>query len=465
MSDNCQIKNNKQSNVHSIFTMPAIMTLCEKFYYLSKEDTNYYKIMEKIKSLSSCSEKDLSDCRETLSHEFPILNDLITYISISQDYFKKLRSEHNALSLPIDKIISIHAYAKCARHILELMENDYVSRSNYEHILSPLYPLQHKILCFNKELIEKCVKIYETYKKSSPDDPYPSQVNFDRILNKFHSKGLDKIEEILFPECTKQRKRYRIPVCSVPSVTYIFLMYHQTFLPAETRFSVWADAFINIAVSRETNLPSILKVLYILKNGFENSKHFSQNDTDKLPCFFQEPGNPPVQNNLSAWDNYLIHTHAFKEYDELFNKYSSKIEFLKTFRKIEKRILDAYVKWTEEPENKMDLDKLSALAKKLSKDEGIVFMEIKAKNFVKYLEPVPPFFNITLSDLEEPVDQFLVKFQYAARRYAPVQPEDLIHLPNTLHMLDLQMFHKLECLIYSPSTADTEDFFALSPLS
>lgn len=99
MSDNCQLKNNKQSNVYSVFTMPAIMTLCEKFYYLSKEDTNYYEIMEKIKSLSSCSEKDLSDCRETLSHEFPILNDLINYISISQDYFKKLRSEHNALCI------------------------------------------------------------------------------------------------------------------------------------------------------------------------------------------------------------------------------------------------------------------------------------------------------------------------------------------------------------------------------
>ncbi len=61
--------------------------------------------------------------------------------------------------------------------------------------------------------------------------------------------ALDNIEEILFPECTKQRKRYRIPVCSVPSVTYIFLMYHQTFLPAETRFSVWADAFINLISS------------------------------------------------------------------------------------------------------------------------------------------------------------------------------------------------------------------------
>lgn len=410
------------------------------------------------------------DCQETLSHKFPVFYDLIKYISITQQAYEDLCSENDFLSLPLNKTICMTAYGKYASHILELLENDYASCSTHDRMLSILYPLQHKLLLFDKELMEKCVTVYETCKKSPSAKLYPAQENFKRILKKFH---LEAIEEILFPECTKKRKSYRIPICSFPSLAYIFLIYHQTFLPLETQFSVLSDAFINIAVSKKINLPSILNILCILKKGFESYKFsFLQNAATKLPYFFQEPSSPTTQNNLIAQDIYYISTCASKEYSELFEKYSSKIDFLKTYRKIEKCILNAYMEWHHEPKNKVDLDNILASIRKISgyEEEALnprekIYIKIAAKKFTKYLNPILPDFDLTPSDLNKFVDQFLVKFKYAERLYTPIPSEELFHLSNSLDMLDWQMLNKLECLIYFPSTADPLAFFAPSPLS
>lgn len=470
MADNYKNQNDK-SNFHPSlepFKKITDMRLCTEFYELSKEDDSYTAIMEKLHSLSSCSLEELQESLPNLLNEFPALFNLIKYIRVCQCSHKDLFSSDDSFITSCHQTICVTTYGKYASEILDTLEDDFPSYDTYEQMQSPLYLLQKKNLLFDKEFIEKCLHILESRKKNSPfsANPYPSQINFKRLIKRFH---LTSIEKILFQECTEERKSYLLPVCSLPSLTFLFLIYHNTFLPLNQQFSVLSDAFIHIAVSKNVSLPSILNILHTLKKGFEHHKLFMpQNDRDILPKFFQNPGKPPTSGNLISSDKHYICTRAFEEYEKLKKAYSSKINLMETYREIEACILTACTKLFKEPKKLISLNQTPDLAEKSNLSLNMQ-IELKGEDLIKYLDIDPAYPVSELPFFKEDIEYFLTKFQYAERGYKPIPSEELFDILKTLTIADHQTRRRLKCITYSSPTysyglTKNQNLFSLSPL-
>ncbi|NBH15624.1 hypothetical protein D3Z36_16045 [Lachnospiraceae bacterium] len=470
MSKNCNFQEHEQIfNFNNLFEMCENMKLCEGFYELTSKDNCYRDIMDKLKSLSSYSGQDILKSYLFSQEQHPILAELVTYVYMSQCSYQNLTSTGGSFLSSLSKTINLNQYGKHALQILQFLQKDDVSNTTADRILAPMYPLQNKIILFDKEFLREFTENFPFGKKGFPypEKIHSSQTYFKRMLEKFR---LADIEDILFPECPAKRKTYRIPLCSIPALTFIFQIYHNPQLPLYMQFSALSDSFINIAVAKGLGIPSILNILYILKKGFEAYKAtLPQNQPDKFLEFFQPPGAYPSCDDFPAQDEYYIHELISTKYTEMRNQYPIILEEMKLYRKIEKCILEAFDKWCKKPKNMINLQRAIYLFEKC--EHTTEYPQISGRELVKYLNPIFPDNGSEYFNLESAIDWFLSRFPCAAHQYKPIPTKELYHILETPNILNNEMFRTLGRLTYSPNIVYSDDitgqpsFFSPFPLS
>lgn len=451
MSDNSNTTNNKLIfHFNSILEMCENMSLCKSFYTLTKKDDSYDDIMAELDSLSSCDMEIFETFSFSESEISPTLSNLVKYVFMSQSSYNSLVSEDNSSTAFVNQTINLNKYGSQARRILKCLKTDDASYTTADRLLTPMYPMQDKIILFNKELIQKCIEGFTSGEK--PEKNYHSQMTFKRLLDKL---GLSTIEKALFPECTEESKTFNIPICSLPAITFVFIVYHHPELPYEIRFSILSDSFINIAIAKGLNLPAILKLLHNFKKNFEKNKiKLGQDNNGQFLDFLQNPRAYTAPSSLSAQDSYFVYSLMYDEYTKLEEHYYPLLHKMEVYRQIETGVLDALAEWFKNPKNLINFKKTNALADKENTPNA--YAKVSSKELLQFLKQTKDFDTEYLNP-EEALDRFLEMFQFSKRQYNPIPSEELFDILNKLTILDIPMFNILKCLTYHPDVRNSQD--------